>query len=34
LYTVEFIDYGGEKKVFSIIYDITELKKASETLNK
>ncbi len=34
LYTVEFIDYGGEKKVFSIIYDITELKKATETLNK
>ena len=29
LYTVEFIDYGGEKKVFSIIYDITELKKAT-----
>ncbi len=25
LYTVEFIEYGGEKKVFSIIYDITDL---------
>lgn len=27
LYTVDFIEYGGEKKVFSIIYDITDLKK-------
>jgi PAS domain S-box-containing protein len=25
LYTVDFIEYGGEKKVFSIIYDITDL---------
>jgi PAS domain S-box-containing protein len=28
LYTVNFIEYGGEKKVFSIIYDINDLKKA------
>lgn len=25
LYTVDFIEYGGEKKVFSIIYDITDI---------
>lgn len=27
LFTVGFIEYGGEKRVFSIIYDITNLKK-------
>ncbi|MGZ7048597.1 MAG: PAS domain-containing protein [Methanobacterium sp.] len=26
-YTVEFIEYGGEKRIFSFIYDITDLKK-------
>lgn len=28
LYTVEFIEYGEEKRVFSIIYDITKIKEA------
>lgn len=27
MYTVTFIEYGAEKKVLSIIYDITDLKK-------
>ncbi|MGF7118040.1 PAS domain-containing protein [Methanobacterium oryzae] len=28
MFTVEFIEYAGEKRVFSIIYDINDLKKA------
>lgn len=34
LYTIEFIEIGGEKRIFSIGYDITEHKKAEEELEK
>ena len=32
LYTSEFIEFGGEKRAFTIIYDITERKKAEEAV--
>ena len=34
LYTSEFIEFGGEKRGFTIVYDITERKNAEEQLKE